>query len=53
MTNGAKISYNLLCSVKTKIELMEEMAQRGSADPYDVADWKNFLEYLISEGKKQ
>ena len=40
--NGAKISYNLLCSVKTKIELMEEEAQRGKADPYDVADWKKF-----------
>jgi methionine synthase II (cobalamin-independent) len=53
VNSGAKISYNLLCSVKTKIELMEEKAQRGSADPYDVADWKNFLEYLISEGKKQ
>lgn len=50
---GAKISYNLLCSVKTKIEVMEEMAQKGIADPYDVADWKNFLDYLITEGKKQ
>ena len=51
--NGAKIGYNLLCSVKTKIELLEEMVQRGSADPYDVADWKSFLDYLINEGKKQ
>jgi len=49
----AKISYNLLCSVKTKIELMEELAQRGNADPYDVADWKNLLDFLIAEGKKQ
>ena len=26
VSNGAQISYNLLCVVKTKIELMEEMA---------------------------
>jgi ankyrin repeat protein len=53
VTNGAKICYNLLRSVKTKIELLEEKAQSGNADPYDVADWKNFLDYLIAEGKKQ
>jgi len=53
VSSGAKISYNLLCSVKTKIELMEEMAQKGNVDPYDVAEWKNFLDFLITEGKKQ
>lgn len=53
INNGAKIGYDLLCSVKTKIELMEEGVINGFEDPYEVANWKNFLEYLIEEGKKQ
>lgn len=51
--NGAKISYDLLCIVKTKIEIMEEGIESGYQDPYDVAAWKNFLDYLIEEGKRQ
>jgi ankyrin repeat protein len=50
---GAKISYPLLCSVKSKIENLEENARVGKEDPYAVASWKNFLEYLVQEGKKQ
>jgi ankyrin repeat protein len=50
---GAKISYALLCSVKTKIDILEEGAKEGKEDPYAVASWRNFLDYLIQEGKKQ
>jgi MinD-like ATPase involved in chromosome partitioning or flagellar assembly len=50
---GAKITYSLLCSVKTKIDILEEEANLGKEDPYIVASWKNFLDYLIKEGKKQ
>jgi ankyrin repeat protein len=50
---GAKISYALLCSVKTKIDILEESAKEGKEDPYAVASWRNFLDYLIQEGKKQ
>ena len=50
---GAKITYALLCSVKTKIDILEEGAKEGKEDPYAVASWKNFLDYLIQEGKKQ
>jgi len=50
---GAKISYSLLCSIKAKIEILEENAKAGYEDPYSVASWKNFLDYLIVEGKKQ
>jgi len=50
---GAKITYSLLCSVKTKIDILEESAKEGREDPYAVASWKNFLDYLIQEGKKQ
>jgi ankyrin repeat protein len=50
---GAKITYALLCSVKTKIDILEESAKEGREDPYAVASWKNFLDYLIQEGKKQ
>jgi ankyrin repeat protein len=50
---GAKITYALLCSVKTKIDILEENAKEGREDPYAVASWKNFLDYLIQEGKKQ
>jgi ankyrin repeat protein len=50
---GAKISYGLLCSVKTKIDILEEDVKEGKEDPYAVASWKNFLDYLIQEGKKQ
>jgi ankyrin repeat protein len=53
VSNGAKISYSLLCSVKTKIDILEEDAKEGKEDPYAVACWKNFLDYLIQEGKKQ
>ena len=50
---GAKISYDLLCMVKAKIDLLEEKAKTGTEDPYAVVKWKNFLDYLITEGKKQ
>jgi len=50
---GAKITYALLCSVKTKIDILEESAKEGREDPYAVASWKNFLDFLIQEGKKQ
>ncbi len=50
---GAKISYPLLCSIKAKIEILEENARAGYEDPYSVAGWRNFLDYLIIEGKKQ
>lgn len=50
---GAKISYSLLCSVKTKIDILEESAKEGKEDPYAVASWRNFLDFLIQEGKKQ
>jgi ankyrin repeat protein len=50
---GAKITYALLCSVKTKIDILEEGAKEGKEDPYAVASWKNFLDFLIQEGKKQ
>ena len=50
---GAKISYALLCKVKTKIDLLEENARAGKEDPYSVVKWKKFLDYLIIEGKKQ
>ncbi|MFN8255510.1 MAG: ankyrin repeat domain-containing protein [Bacteroidales bacterium] len=50
---GAKISYALLCTVKSKIDLLEENARAGKEDPYSVVKWKNFLDYLIVEGKKQ
>lgn len=53
VSQGAKISYDVLCSVKTKINLLEENAKAGNGDPYAVALWKNFLDYLIQEGKKQ
>jgi ankyrin repeat protein len=50
---GAKINYELLCLIKGKIELMEEGVKSGAEDPYTVASWKNFLDFLIQEGKKQ
>ncbi len=53
ISNGAKIGYDLLRTVKTKIEIMEEGVANGYEDPYEVATWKNFLDYLIEEGKKQ
>jgi len=53
ISRGAKISYSLLCSVKTKIEILEENVKIGQEDPYSVASWRNFLDYLIIEGKKQ
>jgi len=51
--HGARISYSLLCSVKARIEVIEESAREGKEDPYTVIRWKNFLDYLIVEGKKQ
>ncbi len=53
ISRGAKISYPLLCSIKVKIEILEENAKAGYEDPYSVVSWKNFLDYLIAEGKKQ
>ena len=45
--HGAKISYSLLCSVKARIEVIEENAKTGIEDPYSVIRWKNFLDYLL------
>jgi len=53
ISRGAKISYSLLCSIKSRIEILEENAKAGYEDPFSVVKWKNFLEYLITEGKKQ
>ena len=53
LTYGAKISYQLLCIVKEKIDRLEEEAITGKEDPYQVASWKNFLDFLVQEGKKQ
>jgi ankyrin repeat protein len=53
ISRGAKISYPLLCSIKSRIEILEENAKAGYEDPYSVVTWKKFLEYLIIEGKKQ
>jgi len=53
INRGAKISYPLLCSIKVKIDILEENAKAGYEDPYSVMSWKKFLDYLIVEGKKQ
>ena len=53
INKGAKISYPLLCSIKVKIDILEENAKAGYEDPYSVLSWKKFLDYLIVEGKKQ
>jgi ankyrin repeat protein len=50
---GAKISYQLLCLIKEKIDNLEEEAKKGKEDPYIVLNWVNFLDYLIQEGKRQ
>jgi ankyrin repeat protein len=50
---GAKISYQLLCLIKEKIDNLEEEAKKGKEDPYIVVNWMNFLDYLIQEGKRQ
>lgn len=50
---GAKITYSLLSLIKSKIDIMEEDVRKGMEDPYTVASWNNFLDYLVEEGKKQ
>jgi ankyrin repeat protein len=50
---GAKINYNLLSLIKSRIDALEEDVKKGKEDTYTLANWKNFLDYLIEEGKKQ
>ena len=49
----ARISYQLLSLIKSKIEKIEEKVRKGHENPSILASWKIFLEYLIQEGKKQ
>jgi ankyrin repeat protein len=50
---GAKINLQLLSLIKNKINRLKHDAKNGKADPYSIACWKNFLDYLMKEGKKQ
>jgi ankyrin repeat protein len=50
---GAKINLQLLSLIKNKINRLKKDAKQGKADPYSIACWKNFLDYIILEGNKQ
>jgi ankyrin repeat protein len=50
---GAKINYNLLCSIKTKIETIEENVKEGKENACSLTNWENLLDFLIQEGKRQ
>jgi hypothetical protein len=39
--------------VKAKTNDVEKEVVSGSTDPYEVTLWRNLLDFLIQEGKKQ
>jgi ankyrin repeat protein len=51
--HGAKISYALLGIVKAKTNDVEKELVSGSTDSYELSLWRNLLDFLIQEGKKQ
>jgi ankyrin repeat protein len=51
LSYGAKITLQLLSLIKNKIDRLEQEAKKGKEDPYSVTCWKNFLDFLIKEGK--
>jgi ankyrin repeat protein len=51
--HGAKISYALLGIVKARTNSVEKEVLSGREDPYEVTLWRNLLDFLVQEGKKQ
>lgn len=51
--NGAEISYDLLSVIQMKVNILEENAEMGMVTPEGAQAWKNFLEYLVNEKKRQ
>ena len=51
--HDAEISYDLLSTIQMKVNILEENAESGMIKPEAVVAWKEFLNYLIEEGKKQ
>ncbi len=51
--NKAEISYDLLSTIQMKVNILAENAESGMVKPEAVVAWKQFLEYLVKEGKKQ
>jgi ankyrin repeat protein len=50
---GARVNYHLLCLIKEKIETIEEEQKTDNKDFKSLGNWKNLLDFLIQEGKKQ
>lgn len=50
---GAKISNDLLYSVQMKVDILEENAESGMVTEEGARAWKEFLDYLIDERKRQ
>lgn len=53
IAHGAKITHDLLSSVQVKVSILEENAESGMVTEEGVRAWKEFLEYLIAEFKRQ
>ena len=53
LAKGARVSDDLLNSIATKIAILEENAENGMVRPDAVGAWRNFLDALIAERKKQ
>ena len=53
IAHGAKISRDLLSSVQMKVNILEENAESGMVTQEGVDAWKEFLDYLVAEFKRQ
>ncbi|MGD9979268.1 MAG: ankyrin repeat domain-containing protein [Hyphomonadaceae bacterium] len=50
---GARISDDLLRSLSLKVSILEENAEAGMVRPDAAAAWRDFLEGLVAERRKQ
>ena len=53
LARGARISDDLLSSLQMKVSILEENAESGMVRPEAAEAWRNFLDGMIAERKKQ
>ena len=53
LARGARISDDLLSSLQLKVSILEENAESGMVRPEGAEAWRNFLNAMIDERRKQ
>ena len=53
LAKGARVTDDLLMSVQTKVNILDENTELGMVRPEAAQAWRQFLDFLVAERKKQ